>query len=455
MMTGLPDPRPVDRHATDRRRYLFGLFTSSIGGGMVSLVGSYLIYQKTHHASAVALIIVFSNVPALFLPTVATKLAHRWGGPKDYVAIWGAYYFLSLIPFVLDLTGHLSATNLLAWFLLEGIVQGLVTPAAGLVRTILAPPEIAAEFNGSVTRTISLATVIGILAAGGALALVGPGWIFLFVGLSGAPLVLAVVPLISATSTATAGPPPRFSQARAVQRENPEIRAAFRFALVIFLLSGYAVTLPSIADGIGHRAIILSSLQAAAVVGGLFVVVGVRFIHRRTTWINVQRACVAIIAAAVLYLGWVALRDHPPHWYLITAMVAIIPLGFALNLDSSILNAAVQVATPSESRASVLTAFALVPMIALPLSEVVISGMSDLVSVSFSLMVLGGVTLLLVILPRHASVRTAFSALDDEHLFPEEALDGAITIGRIEDAGQAIADQVVGPEIPFLDERER
>jgi len=135
--------------------------------------------------------------------------------------------------------------------------------------------------------------------------------------------------------------------------------------------------------------------------------------------------------------------------------VAIIPLGFALNLDSSILNAAVQVATPSESRASVLTAFALVPMIALPLSEVVISGMSDLVSVSFSLMVLGGVTLLLVILPRHASVRTAFSALDDEHLFPEEALDGAITIGRIEDAGQAIADQVVGPEIPFLDERER
>jgi len=43
------------------------------------------------------------------------------------------------------------------------------------VRTILAPPAIASEFNGAATRAASLATVIGILAAGGALALVGPG----------------------------------------------------------------------------------------------------------------------------------------------------------------------------------------------------------------------------------------------------------------------------------------
>ena len=130
-MTDLPGQDIVAVHPTDRRRYLFGLFISSIGGGMVSLVGSYLAYQKTHHASAVALIIVFSNVPSLFLPTVATKLAYRWGGPKGYVVIWSVHYLLSLIPSVLDLTGHLNATTLLAWFLLEGIIQGFVTPRSG------------------------------------------------------------------------------------------------------------------------------------------------------------------------------------------------------------------------------------------------------------------------------------------------------------------------------------
>lgn len=62
-----------------RRRYLTGLFTSSLGGGMVSIVSSFLIYHQTHKASAVALIIVCSNLPPLVLAPIATKLAQRWG----------------------------------------------------------------------------------------------------------------------------------------------------------------------------------------------------------------------------------------------------------------------------------------------------------------------------------------------------------------------------------------
>ena len=42
---------------------------------MVSLTSSFLIFQQTKHASAVALIIVLSNVPSLLLPTVATRVA--------------------------------------------------------------------------------------------------------------------------------------------------------------------------------------------------------------------------------------------------------------------------------------------------------------------------------------------------------------------------------------------
>ena len=422
---------------------------------MVSLTSSFLIFQQTKHASAVALIIVLSNVPSLLLPTVATRVAQRWGGPKLYLAVWGTYYTLGIIPFVLGLTGHLTATTLLAWYLLLGIVQGVGTPAAGLIRTELAPPGGSSEFTGAAVRATAVATMIGILVGGGALALIGPSWIYLISVLSGYPLVLSVVPLLKTVIVERSITPVKLSSAREVQHTIPEIRAAFRFGLVIFLLSGYAVTLPAIASGIGHRAMILSSLQAAAVFGGLFVVAGVRSIHRRSTWLKVQRACVVVIGVTILYLGWVALRDHQPIWYLATAVLAIIPLGFALNLDTSILNAAVQVAAPQESRTPVLTAFALIPMIALPLSEVIIGGIADLVSTSFALILVGGLTLLLVLIPRHAAARAAFTAIDDEHIFPEADLAHAMTIEGIEEAGGVIPNQIVGPEITNPEDRER
>ena len=422
---------------------------------MTNLTSSFLIYQQTGKVSFVALIIVMTNLPQLLLPTAATRLAHRLGGPKLYVLTWGGSYTLLLVPFILAVSGHLTTLTLLGWFLLQGVVQGLGSPAAGIVRTHISPPGGSAEFNGKAVRAMSSALMFGILTGGALLAIVGPGWIYLIACLAGYPLVLSVVPLLRTVQVDTETAPSRFSDAFAVRRSNPEIRAVFRFTLIIFLLGGYYVTLPDIAARISHRAIILSSLQAAAVFGGLFVVIGVRYIHRRATWLAVQRACFGVVGVAILYLGWVAFRDHQPIWYLATAIVAIIPLGFALNLDSAILNAAVQVAAPAESRTPVLTAFALIPLIALPASQLVVGAIADLVSVSFSLILLGGLTVVLVMLPRRGSMRAAMTSLDDEHVFPESGLAAMTTIGELEDSGQKIADQVIGPEIPFIEERER
>ncbi|CAB4322581.1 MAG: MFS transporter [Actinobacteria bacterium] len=446
---------PSDPYIRVRRNYLFGLFTADFGQGMTNLTSSFLIYQQTGKVSFVALIIVMTNLPQLLLPTVATRLAHRLGGPKLYVLTWGGSYTLLLVPFALALTGHLTTLTLLGWFLLQGVVQGLGSPAAGIVRTLIAPPGGSAVFNGKAVRAMSAALMFGILTGGALLAIVGPGWIYFIACLAGYPLVLSVVPLLRTARVETATAPSRFFDVFDVRRSNPEIRAAFRFTFIIFLLGGYYVTLPDIASRIGHRAMILSSLQAAAVFGGMFVVIGVRLIHQRATWLAVQRACIGVVGVATLYLGWVAFRDHQPIWYLATAIVAIIPLGFALNLDSAVLNAAVQVAAPPESRTPVLTAFALIPLVALPASELVVGAIADLASVSLALMMLGGLTLVLVLLPRHGSMRAAMTSLDDEHVFPESELGFATTIGAIKDAGQEIADQVIGPEIPFIEERER
>ncbi len=455
-MTAEHDAQPSveDGYTTVRRRYISGLFIQGVGGGLTSLTSSYLIFHQTGRVALVALIVVMTNVPQLLLAPVANRLAHRLGGPKLYVLCWTITYSLNLILFVLGLTGHLTTFTLLAWYLVQGATMGIGTPSAGLVRTEISPRGDSSGFNASATRAITSATMLGMVIGGAALAVVSPAWIYLAAGLSGIPVVLAVLPVTRTSVADRTTRHPRLSEARAAQRSNREVRAAFRFAVVIFVLSGYTVTLPSIASRIGERPIILSSLQAAGVFGGLFVVIGVRLIHRRSTWLAVQRVCVAVIAVSILYLGWVALRDHQPIWYLATAVLAIIPLGFALNLDTAILNGAIQVAAPVEARGPVLTAFALVPVAAVPLSQVIIGNLADLVSLPFTLMVVGGLTVVLVLIPHRTAARAAFTALDDEHIFPESGLTHTLEIGAIEAAGVTIADQILGPEITSIEERE-
>lgn len=453
-VTDTQPPTVDDTYVEIRRRYISGLFIQGVGGGLISLTSSYLIFQQTGRVALVALIVVMTNVPQLLLAPVANRLAHRLGGPKLYVLSWSLTYSLNLILFVLGLTGHLTAFTLLSWYLIQGVTMGIGTPAAGLVRTEISPPGDSSGFNAAATRAIASATMIGLLLGGAVLAVVGPAWVYLAAGLSGVPVVLAVRPMSRTYVISGSGGRSRLSDARAAQRTHPEVRAAFRFAVIIFILSGYAVTIPSIATRIGDRAIIQSVLQAAGVFGGLFVVVGVRYIHRRSSWLAVQRICVAVIAVCILYLGWVALRDHQPLWYLATAVLAIVPLGFSLNLDTAILNGAIQIAAPVEARAPILTAFALIPVAAVPISQVIIGNLADLVSLPFALAVVGGLTLILVLVPHRTAARAAFTALDDAHLFPESGLSGAMTIGAIEAAGLTIPDQVLGPEIAGVEERE-
>ena len=101
-----------------------------------------------------------------------------------------------------------------------------------------------------------------------------------------------------------------------------------------------------------------------------------------------------------------------------------------------------------------LTAFALVPVAAVPLSQVIIGNLADLVSLPFTLMVVGGLTVVLVLIPHRTAARAAFTALDDEHIFPESGLTHTLEIGAIEAAGVTIADQILGPEITSIEERE-
>ncbi|MEI7859191.1 MAG: MFS transporter [Acidimicrobiales bacterium] len=466
--TGSSDPSS-DQFATIRKWYLFALFVALLGDGMVTLASTYIIYSQTKSLSATALIVVCLNLPAIIFPGWATKLANRWGGPVVYVVNNVAYGLALFIPAILAAAGTLTTVNLLACYLLFGVILGLSSPSTGLVRQIIAPPGQLTEFNGAATRSISIATAIGLLIGGAVFGALGPAWIYFIAGITALPLAICIIPVIKRAPVEPDITHGHFMDAFVVRRSRPEIRAAFYFTGFCFLVGAYAVTFPAIAASIGTNAGILSLLQVAAVVGGLFVVVAVKRIHGRVGWGAAQRVCFLIAGLGILVLAWINHRGASPTLTLIIAIVAIIPIGFALNLDASILNGLVQMATPRENRTSVLTYYALIPMVAIPVGQEVLGAVSDAWSVAGALLLLGGITLVLLTVGPQRRIRPAFDMLNDAESAPsghpvagsagrpvlvtghgasaDNRSDG-ITLGDIDDSGFPISDQITGPDIP-------
>ena len=82
-----------------------------------------------------------------------------------------------------------------------------------------------------------------------------------------------------------------------------------------------------------------------------------------------------------------------------------------LNLDQTILNALVQIATPGPSRAEFFTYYALISAVAIPMGQMAIGVLADHLSVSVALYAVAAVTLTLVALGPRLHLRAAFDQL--------------------------------------------
>jgi len=461
--SGFTNGPPVgDPYVKTRRNFLVGLASCVFGWGMTTLAGSFLVYDQTRSVGAVGLIVVCISLPSVALASLSISLTRRLGVPKLYVLMTVTGSFAYLLPVLLSLFGHLTTAGLLAFFLLNGISSGLGTPTSSLMRARIAPKGEVTEFNAATTRTASQATLAGILVGGVAYSVLGATWVFVLGGLLWIPLILAVRPMTKEPVVETPEESTRLSDVVATRRSHPEVLAAFRYAAFVFLISGYAVTFPAIASQIGKNPSILSLLQSASVLGGLTVVIAVRKIHGRVSWGRAQRVCFLIAGVAMLALAFVSHRQGHTYWTLTGAALVIIPIGFALNLDASILNGLIQVGAPAATRTSVLTVFAIIPMVAIPVSQELIGLISDYVSVTAALLVIGIVTMVMIVIP-HGAMREGFAIIDDSLTSPTpglviETAEGEYvetTIGQIEDQGQPIADQGIGPEVPYRPDIER
>jgi len=419
----------VDQFADIRRRHVLATFLFSLGSSMVSIVTAYIVYQQSGSVAVSGLIMVCSSLPAVLLPAPATAIARRWGGPKDYVYSRLAIGVVGFIPVVLSMTGRITTVNLLLWFLLSGILYALSGPATSLIRAMIAAPGQVPEFNGAVAKATAAGTVIGLIAGGAVFAVLGSTLVFAIGAVVSIAEGLLVVHLL-ALAPHTVGPRERFREALGVARTNPSVRAICVFTAWCFLIGGYSVTLPAVAALIGTSPLVLSVLQTAAVVGGILVGWAVRAAHTRIPWGAVHRLCYITVAVGVGVLAWVAANAAGaglrPELLLVLATVAIIPVGFALTMDTTILGSLIQIASQSGSRNAVLSGYAMLPALFAPMGQELIGLASDRFSVGTALAAVAVVVGISVVVGAvsggHLTLRRDLNALSEAEGPPAAAV---------------------------------
>ena len=195
-------------------------------------------------------------------------------------------------------------------------------------------------------------------------------------------------------------------------RVEPGLWAVCRFTVLCFFLGSYTVTLPAVADSIGSSPEVLAVLQAGGLVGGLFVLSAVNFLHHRVNWGRVQRGCVVLAVLGIAGLAVVDLQSGRSMTSVIIAVICTVPIGFAVALDATILSALMQADVPETHSGSVLTFFTLVGLATIPLSQEVVGLVADLTSVPLalgSLIIIGSIAVL--VLPRRP-IRAAFDEMN-------------------------------------------
>lgn len=405
-----------DPFVTVRSRYLTSAMIIHFGEYMAMMVTSYLIFHQTRSIMATGLILVCFNAPSLFLARSATILTRRWGAPRVDAGVNTVEAVLAVVPMVLGLTHHLSSSALLWWVLSYGVCEGLNAPNSFLVRQHIAAPGQVPELTSAYTRNVAVAAVLAMLGGGAIYLVAGAGWVFAICALTAIPevLVLRRISQLVRKAEADEWSEAPLGETLRVLRSEPALWAACRFAVLCFFVASYTVTLPAIASSFGTNVEYLSILESGSAIGGLMVSVIVKRLHGRVHWGQVQRRCYFAAGAGLAAMAGAEFASGT-HSRLaaLVALLATVPVGFAVLMNGSIVTSLIQIGTPRARRTSMFTLLALIPLVVGPLSQLLVGALADTFSIATALGVVAAITIVVNSVISHRPMSQQFDRLNE------------------------------------------
>jgi MFS family permease len=358
---------------------------------MAWIATTFIIFHQTHSVLSTSFPSICFFVPAVLLGPLSTRLSSRFGAAKIFIFSETAVGLVTVLPAAMAMVGKLHMVTLLIWEFAQGSAIGLQGPSKNMLIRNLAPLAKVPEYNSKILRSVAISAVIGFLAGGALLDIFGPLWTFIINALSSLALATVVLPRFHDRTHNLEHE--TMSLAFPVLRKSPGLRSAFLMFATVTLVGSIVVLFPSIADHLGKGASGVSILNMAFVFGGLFIVGSIRFLHQRVKWSAVIWVGMVMMLFFLIFLVMSYYASLTHTLSLILVGLVLLPLGFLVSLQTSILTALVQVSSQKESETSILELFALLPMIIIPVSEALIGLLSDKFSINIALMSVGATLL--------------------------------------------------------------
>jgi predicted MFS family arabinose efflux permease len=323
-------------------------FVSNVGTWMQSVGAVWVMLQLRASPTFVALVVTASSLPVVFFGIVGGALADLVDRRRLLLVAQTLMLLAASALAILDVSGRVTSTSLLAITFLLGVGTALNGPAWQAIQPELVPHE---QFPQAVTlggASINLGRALGPALAGVILAVSGAWLVFLLNALSFGAVVLALA-VWRREAAETAGPPEHFVGA---------VRAGIRFAffsrelMVVLIRAGaFSVTsaglmalAPVYATGVLH----LGSGGLGFLLGGF----GVGAVSAAGLLPKIRKrmggdvvVTVGSLGVAAALLGLAATRSVP------LALGTVVVAGAAWLLCLSTFNVASQEALPAWVRA--------------------------------------------------------------------------------------------------------
>jgi MFS family permease len=362
------------------RRLAIGYGFSAIGSAMAGIAVAFVAYRETGSIVLTALVFSGNTLPFLALAPLSGRLVSQFDIRYLLIAIDVGKVFVWAAAAVLAGLGELGYGLILVVNFTSGSLSALSAAAWPRVSELAAPPGRLPELSALFSSITASAGIAGALLGGTVVFALGETWVFAIDAFTYLPQIaaLALLPTIAALPHRADG---AVRSGIRFVRETDQLREAFVLAALLnFAAFPLLSMLPAMASDIDARGHVLGFLTCAFYAGGALVVWAVRMLRRRFAYSRIL--FVGFLGTGLLLVAHATLTGwRSPGLDAVTAsMITLLPLGLAVSLNASLLQALVVLACPDEEKAGVLAVYGTIAAVLMPLGGIVLGVAADLVS---------------------------------------------------------------------------
>ncbi|MGC1687824.1 MAG: MFS transporter [Candidatus Acidiferrales bacterium] len=336
-----------------------GQLISLIGTWMQSVAQSWLVYRMTGSALLLGTVGFASQIPVFVLAPLGGMLADRRSRQHIVIATQTISMLLAFALAALTLTSVITVWEIMVLAVLLGAVNAFDIPARQAFLMDMVGRE---DLMNAIALNSSMfngARVIGPAVAGVLVAWIGEGWCFFANAISYIAVIVGLLLMkltIPKRAKVTASPFEHIVEGfRFVERTKP-IRALLLLLGCISLFAlPYSVLMPIFADRILHGGArgfgILMGCAGLGALGGALTLAMRSSMRGLGRWIAIS--CAAFGAALIAF--------SLSHWFWLSAIL-LVPVGYAVMLQTSASNTLLQAMSPDNLRGRVLAVYSMMFM---------------------------------------------------------------------------------------------